>query len=79
MNLLFVQHENLLTIYLNYSFAKQGKNYAISLKMKMCDKKKNSRTSVREFYQLYLRFGGLWIASPSTSAKASYMFSEKVG
>ena len=27
----------------------------------------------------YLRFGGLWIASPSTSAKASYMFSEKVG
>lgn len=40
---------------------------------------KNPRTSVREFYQLYLRFGGLWIASPSTSAKASYMFSEKVG
>ena len=41
--------------------------------------KKNPRTSVREFYLYYLRFGGLWIASPSTSAKASYMFSEKVG
>lgn len=41
--------------------------------------KKNPRTSVREFYPYYLRFGGLWIASPSTSAKASYIFSEKVG
>ncbi len=27
----------------------------------------------------YLRFGGLWIATPRTSRKASYITSEKVG